>query len=68
MTTQALTRPAFGTPSELGIVGRIADRFGAWRRARQTRNALLALTDRELEDIGLSRAEIDDVVATALQD
>ncbi|MGZ2258633.1 DUF1127 domain-containing protein [Roseobacter sp. A03A-229] len=33
----------------------------AWNDARVTRNALAALTDRELEDIGLSRADIDGV-------
>ena len=31
----------------------------AWNDARVTRNALSDLTDRELEDIGLSRADID---------
>ncbi len=33
----------------------------AWNDARVTRNALSGLTDRELEDIGLSRADIDAV-------
>lgn len=33
----------------------------AWNDARVTRNALAGLTDRELEDIGLSRADIDTV-------
>lgn len=37
------------------IVGRIA----AWNDARVTRRALDKLTDRELDDIGLSRADID---------
>lgn len=31
----------------------------AWNDARVTRNALAALSDRELEDIGLSRGDID---------
>ncbi len=31
----------------------------AWNDARITRKALSALTDRELEDIGLIRGEID---------
>ncbi|MFK7743527.1 MAG: DUF1127 domain-containing protein [Roseobacter sp.] len=34
----------------------------AWNDARVTRNALSGLTDRELEDIGLSRADIEAVV------
>lgn len=33
--------------------------FAAWNDARVTRNALAALTDRELEDIGLVRGDID---------
>ncbi len=36
----------------------------AWNDARVTRNALNALTDRELEDIGLSRGDIEYVIAT----
>ena len=35
----------------------------AWNDARVTRNALAQLTDRELEDIGLCRGDID-VIAT----
>ena len=33
----------------------------AWNDARVTRNALSALSDRELEDIGLIRGDIDSV-------
>lgn len=29
-----------------------------WNKARQTRKALMALTDRELDDIGLTRADV----------
>ena len=32
-----------------------------WNDARVTRDALSALSDRELEDIGLVRGDIDDV-------
>ena len=35
--------------------------FAAWNDARQTRKALSVLTDRELDDIGLSRGDIDSV-------
>lgn len=35
--------------------------FTAWKDARATRKALSALTDRELEDIGLTRADINRV-------
>ncbi|MFU8863180.1 MAG: DUF1127 domain-containing protein [Rhodobacterales bacterium] len=36
----------------------------AWNDARITRNALSKLSDRELEDIGLCRGDIDLVVKT----
>lgn len=35
-----------------------------WNNARITRNSLLDLTDRELDDIGLTRADIDAVART----
>lgn len=38
----------------------------AWNDARVTRNALSALTDRELEDIGLIRGDIDSVAVSTL--
>jgi len=51
-----------------GYVSRIgtalASLFGAitaWNDARVTRNALAGLTDRELDDIGLVRGDIDRV-------
>lgn len=34
-----------------------------WNEARKTREALYELTDRELDDIGLTRGMIDDVAA-----
>lgn len=57
------TRATYGSD---GLVGRIAailtsaiSAVFAWNDARATRNALARLSDRELEDIGLSRADID---------
>lgn len=55
----------------------VANRFGsiastligavvAWNDARVTRNTLSALSDRELEDIGLSRGDIDAVAEKSL--
>jgi uncharacterized protein YjiS (DUF1127 family) len=38
-------------------------RLIAWNDRRTTRNELMKLSDRELEDIGLCRADIYDVVA-----
>ena len=35
----------------------------AWNDARVTRNSLAQLSDRELDDIGLSRGEIEEVAA-----
>ena len=62
------TRPATGS---LGLAGRIgyplaslAGAFTAWNDARATRNALSKLSDRQLEDIGLVRGDIDVVAET----
>lgn len=44
------------------VVARIADAVTAWNDARVTRKALAQLTDRELDDIGLCRGDIDLVV------
>ncbi|WP_295316080.1 DUF1127 domain-containing protein [Roseobacter sp.] len=38
----------------------------AWNDARVTRNALSGLTDRELDDIGLSRSDIESVADNTL--
>jgi uncharacterized protein YjiS (DUF1127 family) len=37
--------------------------FIAWNDARVTRNSLAQLSDRELDDIGLTRGNIDEVAA-----
>ncbi|MEY2957172.1 MAG: hypothetical protein RL123_1900 [Pseudomonadota bacterium] len=57
------SRPFGATPSLVRrlVVG-MSDIFAAvadWNEARLTRQALSRLSDRELDDIGLSRAEID---------
>lgn len=39
--------------------------FKSWNDARLTRQALGSLTDRELDDIGLCRGDIEDVAARA---
>jgi uncharacterized protein YjiS (DUF1127 family) len=51
-----------------GLVGRIGALLSAliaafvdWNDARATRNALSALSDRELEDIGMVRGDIESV-------
>ena len=42
-----------------GIVAKVIETLLAWNDARVTRNALSRLTDRELNDIGLTRFDID---------
>ena len=58
------TRPfaAAGSASRIGsfFVAAVAA-IAAWNDARMTRNSLAKLTDRELDDIGLIRGDIDDV-------
>ena len=43
-------------------LNKIFGAIAAWNDARVTRNALSRLSDRELEDIGLCRGDIDVVV------
>ena len=57
------TRTTYGAP---GLFGRIGDALStaianvvAWNDQRVTRNALNKLSDRELEDIGMVRGDID---------
>lgn len=59
------TRAQIGSPS---LSGRMSATFAslvsaliAWNDARVTRNSLAQLSDRELDDIGLSRGEIEEV-------
>ena len=56
-------RPVTDTAIFFGRIGAaicsVIATVAAWNDARVTRNALSALTDRELEDIGLIRGEID---------
>jgi uncharacterized protein YjiS (DUF1127 family) len=45
-----------------GFFANLIGTLAAWNDARITRNALSKLSDRELEDIGLCRGDIDFVV------
>ena len=47
------------------IVAHTFASFAAWNDTRVTRNALDKLSDRELDDIGLSRGDIDLLAAPA---
>lgn len=59
------TRPVYGAAPVAGQVkgftSNLIAAMIAWNDARATRKALNALTDRELDDIGLVRGDIDDV-------
>lgn len=43
-------------------IGNTLTALGSWNDKRITRRELRNLSERELEDIGLNRADIDDVV------
>ncbi|MEL7099754.1 MAG: DUF1127 domain-containing protein [Pseudomonadota bacterium] len=65
MATFDISRTTYGATT---LAGRIAGVFSmlsgafiAWNDARVTRHALEALSDRELEDIGLIRGDIENV-------
>lgn len=59
------TRTAFGSASVAMRPGKwiqaLVTAVVDWNDARVTRSALSALSDRELEDIGLVRGDIDNV-------
>jgi uncharacterized protein YjiS (DUF1127 family) len=44
-----------------GVLAAIVGRIAAWNDARVTRKALSKLTDRELDDLGLTRGDIEDI-------
>ena len=62
MTTFSTNSTTFGTTSVAarisGAVHSVIDAALFWNDARLTRNALESLSNRELEDIGLSRGDI----------
>ena len=55
---------AFGAATT-GLRGAIAERLARYRTYRQTVNELASLSDRELADLGLSRADIGAVARDA---
>ena len=63
MAAYETTRTApFGAISIFRFVQSLTEvtaRFSAWNDARVTRKALAKLSDRELEDIGLCRGDIE---------
>lgn len=63
MTAYTNVRPMGVTAGGFSLRGLI-EALRVWNDRRVTRNELYRLSDRELEDIGLSRASIDTVVET----
>jgi len=60
----ARTQFATETPGRIGqFFSAMVAAFAAWNDARVTRNALSHLSDRELEDIGLCRGDIDAIAS-----
>ncbi|SHI05099.1 DUF1127 domain-containing protein [Marivita hallyeonensis] len=55
------TRPTYaaGHKGFSATLASLFANFSAWNDARLTRNALRALSDHELDDIGLTRADVD---------
>lgn len=53
------TRGSVG--NRTGFVSRMVEAALAWNDARVTRNALAKLTERELNDIGLTRFDADNM-------
>lgn len=62
MDTTRFAGPTSDTGRTLGFFSKLLASVIAWNDARVTRKALNALSDRELDDIGLSRGDIEMVV------
>ncbi len=55
-------RPHLNTTGSFGqFIARLSGAIATWNDSRKTRKALSSLSDRELEDIGLTRADIDTI-------
>lgn len=68
MAAYDLTRSQFASAGIATFAGRIGAGLASvwtaladWNDARQTRKALSALSDHELDDIGMTRGDIDTV-------
>lgn len=65
------TRTAYGSSSSAvssitSFLGGLVATVVSWNDSRLTRNALASLSDRELEDIGLIRGDIEAVAQSTL--
>lgn len=62
MATFDTTRTGYGSASAVSsFISRAVNSVVEWNDARVTRTALSSLTDRELDDIGLVRGDIDEL-------
>ena len=63
MAAYYVTRTTYDSHAFFGRIGTylasVVGSVAAWNDARVTRNALASLSDRELDDIGLVRGDID---------
>lgn len=68
MTTFDIARPALnGLGHIAGLPHALVAAVADWRARNATRKALLQLTDRELDDIGLDRWTVDNLRAEDLR-
>lgn len=58
-TTRPAPLGAVTTYRAINALSNAATAFQAWNDARVTRNALSKLSDRELDDIGLCRGDVE---------
>lgn len=64
MALYDMPRSQFGGHLLGGRLAALVNTVIAWNDARVTRNSLSALTDRELDDIGLVRGDIDRIAGS----
>lgn len=58
-TTRPAPYGAITTYRAINALSNVARAFSVWNDARITRNALAKLSDRELDDIGLCRGDVE---------
>ena len=56
-------RPLGAAFSATRTLSDLVARFASWNDARVTRKALNGLSNRELDDLGLNRGDIEDIAA-----
>ncbi|AEM41544.1 DUF1127 domain-containing protein [Ketogulonicigenium vulgare] len=65
MATYELNTTAYANTNG-NFFARLLQRVATWNEMRQTRIALMSLSDHELADIGLTHADIDAIVSGKL--